>query len=295
MTKTVSLLLDREDPYQRGLAQEASARASRRGFDLKGPHYAHGSAVSQMEQLLAATKGDLRSDGVVLLTSGRESQLPACRRVVKEGVSLIFLNRIPDYVHELRAANRDVLVAVVAPDQAEIGRIQAEQYRNLAPDGGFVLLVTGTPSHASAIARRDAFLESVGSSGIDVHVLEGQWTEDSAYQALSDWYRFGAERERPIQVIVCQNDQMARGARRALMERGGDAARVPLLGCDGLVGEGQRLVAQGQLAATVIMPATAGRAIDLLAAFWDDGARADVVQLPSHSFPPLSDMRPASE
>jgi ribose transport system substrate-binding protein len=293
MTKSVSLLLDRDDLYQRSLAQEASVRAARRGLDLKKPQYAEGSAVSQMEQLLAATKGDLRPDGVLLVTSGRESQLPACRRLVRAGASVVFLNRVPDYLDELRAENRDVLVAAVTPDQMEIGRLQAEQCRSVAPEGGVVLLITGTPSSASAIARREAFLGSVRSKGIDVHVLEGQWTEDSAYEALSDWYRLGARRGKSIQVVACQNDQMARGARRALVDHGGDTVGVSLLGCDGLVDEGQRMVQDGVLAGTIIMPSTSGRAIDLLAAFWEHGARADVVLLPPDAFPLLSEMRSA--
>jgi hypothetical protein len=55
--------------------------------------------------------------------------------------------------------------------------------------------------------------------------------------------------------------------------------------------EGQRLVAQGQLAGTIIMPSAAGRAIDLLATFWEDGTRADVVQLPPTAFPSLGAMK----
>jgi ABC-type sugar transport system substrate-binding protein len=125
-----------------------------------------------------------------------------------------------------------------------------------------------------------------------VHVVEGQWTEDSAHRAVLDWFRLGVGRNQQIRAIVCQNDAMAGGARRALLDHGA-AAQVPLLGCDGLVDEGQRLVRQSQLAGTIVMPKTSGRAIDLLSAFWERGERADVVELPPTSFPPLSELRPA--
>jgi ABC-type sugar transport system substrate-binding protein len=293
----VAVLLDQEqNQYQQLLLNEAKVRAPRRSLQLQPPQYANGSAVAQMEQLLGCAKATDRPDGVILVPAGRESQLPACRRVVKAGLSLVLLNRVPPYLDELRALSGDVLVAAVAPDQVEIGRIQAEQLAQLAPDSGFALLVTGTPSNDSAINRRKGFLEA--SRGTDVHVLEGDWNEESGYEALRDWFRLGADRNKPLGAVVCQNDQMARGARRALVERAvetGDRAltEVPLLGCDGLPQEGQRMVTEGTLAGTVIMPPTTGRALDLLAAFWEHGARADVVLLPPDSHPPLSQIRTA--
>lgn len=289
MTKTIRLLLDHDDNlYQQLLLSEARVRAPRRNLELLEPLYANGSAVAQMEQLLQAAKGPERPDALLLVSAGRESQLPACRRAVKAGLSLVFLNRIPGYLHELRAENAGVLVAGVAPDQVAIGRIQAEQCRQLSPRGGAVLLVTGMPGSESARERRDGF-ERTLPPGTSLHVLEGDWSEASAYDAVSRWLRLGTDRS--VAVTVCQNDQMARGARRALVER--EHGDVPVLGCDGLPAEGQRLVGQGELVGTVVMPPTTGHAIDLLGAFWDHGARADVVLLEPDSHPPLSQIRSA--
>ena len=53
------------------------------------------------------------------------------------------------------------------------------------------------------------------------------------------------------------------------------------------------MVSEKALAATVIMPPTTGRALDLLAAFWEHGSRADVVLLAPDSHPPLSQIRTA--
>lgn len=153
------------------------------------------------------------------------------------------------------------------------------------------------PGSATRIPSDPAgFMEGVESA--KVHVLEGDWSEESGFTALRDWFRIGADRGRGFQTIVCQNDQMARGVARALAERAAEAGdatllKVPLLGCDGLPQEGQRMVGDGTLAGTVVMPTTSARALELLAAFWNDGRRADIVLLPPESHPPLDGIRPA--
>jgi ABC-type sugar transport system substrate-binding protein len=63
---------------------------------------------------------------------------------------------------------------------------------------------------------------------------------------------------------VCQNDNMARGMRRALERLRPEWARVPFLGCDGLPAGGRRDVDEGRLAATVLIPSCAGPAVELV-------------------------------
>jgi ABC-type sugar transport system substrate-binding protein len=298
MTNKVGVLLDQEqNAYQELLASEARVRAQRRSIDLLPPLYANGSSVAQMEQLLGCLKGSRRVDGVVLVPAGRESQLPACRRIVRAGVSLVFLNRVPDYLETLRGENQEVLVAAVAPDQVEAGRLQAEQLARLSPGDDLVLLVTGTPTNDSAIRRREGFVNAL-PPGTDLQEREGDWSEASGFAAVQGFFRRGAARGKRIAAVVCQNDEMARGARYALGEWAAESGtpelrRLPVLGCDGLPQEGQRMVSEGTLAGTVIMPTTSGRAIDLLAAFWEHGSHADVVLLAPDSHPELSQIRSA--
>jgi ABC-type sugar transport system substrate-binding protein len=209
----------------------------------------------------------------------------------------VFLNRVPDYMEALRNETADVLVAAVTPDQQAIGRIQAEQLGRLGPGDRLVLLVTGTASNESAIARRKGFADAL-PFGTDLHVLEGDWSEPSGHQALADFFRLGTQRGKRLAAVACQNDAMALGVRRGLADRAAEVgdrelARLPVLGCDGLPNEGQRMVADGTLAGTVIMPPTSGRALDLLAAYWESGARADVVRLEPDSHPPLSQIQSA--
>jgi ABC-type sugar transport system substrate-binding protein len=292
MTKTVSLLLDQQDnAYQQVLARDAARRGAARGIRLLAPLYAEGSAVTQMEQLLACTRGDSRADAAILVSAGSESQLPACKHVAKAGLSLVFLNRVPAYCADLSAAHPDVLVASVAPDQRAIGRLQAQQCSRLLPPGAFVLLITGPPRNPTVVARTEGFLTGIEAHA-STHILEAQWTEESAFKALSDWLRFGADRDRPIGSVVCQNDSMGRGARRAFRQRAAGSAdeawsRVAILGCDGLPEEGQALVRSGELAATIVVPSTTPAAIDALASYWEEGQRSPSISLAPESFPVL--------
>lgn len=295
MTKTVALLLDHpENRYQQLLTREAQARAAQLDIALLAPTYAGGSSFVQMDQLLACAKGERRPDAIMMVIAGAESQHPACRRAAKAGVSLVFLNRLPSFLGELKKAYPDVLVTLVAPDQTEIGRIQAAQCARLVTPGSFVLLVTGPLDNHSAIARRDGFLERT-SSRIDVHVIEAHWTEESAFKSVSDWFKIGADRDREVALVACGNDPMGCGARRALRQRakttGNDAwTRVPVLGCDGVPDEGQQMVRSGELSATVVMPPTTPAAVDALHAYWARGERADSVFLPAHSFPVIDEL-----
>jgi ABC-type sugar transport system substrate-binding protein len=296
MKKRLSLLLDQADNiYQQLLAQEAARSAAKHGLELAEPHYAGGSSVAQMEYLMHLIKSELHPDGVLLLSAGSASQLPASKRAAAAGISLVYLNRVPPYLAELRRAYPAVLIAAVAPDQSEVGRIQAAQCKKLLPNGGYVLLITGTPDTSSAIARREAFLEAVGPP-LEVHVLDGLWTEESAFKALSNWYRIGADRDRKLSLVVCQNDEMGRGARRALAQQAalGDKdaiASVPVIGCDGLPPEGQALVQRGELSATVVLPPTTPRAVEMLTDFWTRGARSELALLPLESFPAIDQLR----
>jgi ABC-type sugar transport system substrate-binding protein len=201
------------------------------------------------------------------------------------------LNRIPDWVEELRREYPQALIAGVTPRQEGVGEIQAGQALRLARPGSFVVLVTGEASSAAAVGRTRGFLEKVAGRLV-VHELDGRWSAKGAEKALGEWFRVGAERDRPIGVVVCQNDAMAGGARAALAKqaadpRRGELARTLLIGCDGMEQEGKAMVARGELAATVVMPPTTPPSLEILKRYWDTKARSGTVLLDASSHPAL--------
>ena len=291
VTKRVALLLDDPDNrYQQLLVREARASAARCGVALLEPEFAGGSSWTQVESVNRHLR-ETRPDGVLVMLAGGQWTRAPFERLPRAGVAVVLLNRIPDWVEELRREHPRALVAGVTPRQEGVGEIQAGQALRVARPGSFAILVTGEASSAAAVARKRGFLETIAGR-LSVHELDGRWSAKGAEKALGEWFRVGAERDRPLDLVVCQNDAMASGARSALLRQAASSGRrelerVALVGCDGLEEEGRSMVARGELAATVVMPPTTPRALEILRRYWDAEARSDTVLLEASSHPAL--------
>lgn len=198
-------------------------------------------------------------------------------RVLARQAGWIVLNRdAGTHVAALRKQFPALPVGVVTPDQREIGRIQGRQFRSLLPRGGRLLYVIGNPLVSSTRDRRAGMLETAPASAVTVGEVDGYWVADKAKEAILKWLAVASRRQAWPDLIGCQNDEMARGAREAVTEASArygcpELASVPITGCDGLPGEGQKDVTEGRLAATVFVPTTADVAIDELARAWTTG------------------------
>ena len=298
--KTVALLAD--DPqnlYQQLLIREAGACAARHDVTLLPAEFGLGSSWTQLESIHAHLRRESRPDGLLVMLAGGQFTSSVFERVAKAGMAVVFLNRIPPWAEDLRKRYPEALIAGVAPHQFGIGQIQARHALRLAPRGGFLVLITGEAASPAAVERKRGFVETVGRA-IDVHDLDGRWSAAGAQKTLANWLRIGAERERPIDLVVCHNDAMAEGARRALVEqaeRSGrkEVALPPIVGCDGLEQEGLAMLSRGELVATVVVPPTTPPALEVLRRYWDSGARpAATVLVEAASYPPLAQVRPRS-
>jgi ABC-type sugar transport system substrate-binding protein len=221
MRRVALLLSDENNPYQRQLVREAQAAAGA-DIELLAPRFAGGLGINQIPQIFEAMRATPRVDAILIMMVVGEGLEKTIEKVVREGIACVFLNRMPAFLARLRALRAGTLVGTVTPDQRRIGAIQAEQCLALCPNGGFALLVLGTRSTASAIERREGFVNAI-KRRLEVHDLEGDWTQAGAENALRDWYRLGADRRRTVDIIVCQNDSMAEGVRRPA--RAGSGAR----------------------------------------------------------------------
>jgi ABC-type sugar transport system substrate-binding protein len=297
MAKRVALLLDDpENRYQQLLAREARAAAARGGLTLLDPEFAGGSSWTQVESVNRLLR-ETRPDGVLIILAGEQWTRAPFERLVKAGVAVVLLNRIPGWVEDLRREHPRALIAAVTPRQEGVGEIQAEQALRLAPVGSFVILITGDASSPATVARRRGFLEKAAGRLV-VHEIDGRWSAKGAEKALGEWFRVGAERDRPVGLVVCQNDAMASGARNVLLRQAASSGRrelerLPLVGCDGLEEEGRSMVARRELEATVVMPPTTPLALDVLKRYWDTGERPRTLVLEASSHPALESLGPA--
>jgi ribose transport system substrate-binding protein len=293
MPRVVVALLSAEQEFQQLQAKDARDAAARLGLEVEVV-FADGHAVVQIQQLFkhihAPEEG--RPSAIVVEATTGEGLERVARNAVKAGIGWILVNTRVTYVDELRAAHPGLAIAMIGADQKEVGRIQGRQCRSLLPGGGNVLCVQG-PADSTVTSDRLAGLQEALAAGFEVRALSGDWTVASGERAVASWLRLKtAEAFRP-DVVACQNDSMALGARKALHEHHPDWGSLPFLGCDGLPEGGQRMVAQGELAATVVVSSNTGPALEIVSRWLRTREIPPrEVLLPPRSHPPEDRIRP---
>jgi ABC-type sugar transport system substrate-binding protein len=146
----------------------------------------------------------------------------------------------------------------------------------LLPGGSELVYIQGPIGTSTAIRRYGGVREVLREVSLDVFTLHSDWTRKGGERALLDWSNVFKSRELPAFIVGAQNDAMAMGARDAVGSLAKDhpklnAESVFFLGCDGSPTFGQRLVIERQLAATVIIPVCAGRALAEIASMLRGG------------------------
>jgi ribose transport system substrate-binding protein len=272
MTKALNILVSlptRENDFQVEQALSAEQAARKLGIAVE-ISYADNDAVNQSTQILKALQRDpgMRPNGIVFEPVGRDA-LPRVSQAARDaGVGWAVLNRAPDYITELRNGATAPIFTLTS-DHLEIGRIQGRQLATLLPDGGCVLHIEG-PSQSSSANKRTSGMLETKPPNIRVRPLKAQWTQESAQRAVRSWLSLATSQSAEFNLVAAQDDSMAMGARKAFEEisdkRQRDAwLRLPFTGCDGVPKVGQAWVSSGLLAATVLIPPLAGRAIEMLA------------------------------
>ena len=272
-------LITKENDYQVEQAAAARAAASELGVDAD-IIYADNDPITQSTQVLKAIQADapLRPNGIIIEPLGATAFPQAAQAAAKGDIGWAVLSRRADYARELAKSTRSPVFSI-STDQVEVGRILARQVMALLPRGGSVLYIQG-PSVSPVSRERHTGLTEVLPGNIHLTTLRGRWTEESGYQSVCSWFKLMAAQKVRIDVILAQNDVMGMGAKKAIQEivtgpDRDDWLEIPILGCDGVPKTGQAWVRSGQLAATVIVPPSAGRALVLMAQGLTKGARVD--------------------
>jgi ABC-type sugar transport system substrate-binding protein len=285
-----------DNPYQRLLRSDFYARAHAHGFRLVD-YNARNDPQQQLEQIRDSIRSAQRVRPVAVLVTPVDEGLlhDAAREAARLGVGWVCLNRSCHYVEELRREYPTLNFFCVDPDQRQIGRLQGQQFRILLPAGGDLLYIQGAAATSSARLRLAGAEAEVRSSPIRMDVVSGDWSADSGFQVTKAWLERAGRRNWSQCVIGAQNDTMAQGAYKALLEEATSQGRPELLavrltGCDGLPSHGEALVRDGLLAATVVMPSTTGTAVDTLAAALRGRPQRFDVSLPVLSFPDLDEL-----
>jgi ribose transport system substrate-binding protein len=284
-----------DNDYQQEQAAAARETAQRLGFDLEVAQ-ADNDAIKQSDQILKAIQAapENRPNAILFEPLGATALPQVARAAASAGIGWVVLNRFAEYLPELRRASR-IPAFSVSSDHLEIGRIQGLQFAALLPQGGSIIYIQG-PSENSAAKDRTTGMQQTKPANIRVNMLKGQWTEESAYNAVLSWMRLPTSAKQAVDLVGAQDDSMAMGARKAMQERPDASVRekwlsLPFTGCDGLINSGQKAVRAGTLAATVVVPPNTAPALEMLVAALKQGKNPleQVLTIPT-SFPSLADL-----
>jgi ABC-type sugar transport system substrate-binding protein len=297
--RRVGLFLhDRLNDYQMLLLSDAQQAAVRHGLRLvvESAEKDADRQVRQIREALALPSGE--QPGIVLVSPVRDTELlPLVTQAARQGVAWAFLTRWLDEIPVLRKVNPKVDVFSVSADQLEIGRIQARQLQLISRPGDTLLYLSGPLGASSARARAEGLRLELQGMSQRWETLYSDWSEAGGRNAVTKWLDPAKARNSARLVIIAQNDDMAMGARAALEHwgQGADAAarlELRVLGCDGSVKLGQRLVSDGRLTATIVVPPVSGRAIEEHAVAARGGKRPEPsVLVPVRPWPDLDALR----
>lgn len=290
--RLVASFFTREQEFQGLQATDVRAAAERCRFEVEVLD-AGDNPVLQIQQLFRVIHAPVEERPLALIVQTRvpDGLERVARNAIGAGIGWVLLNRTAGYLEALRAEQPGLIVTCVTTDHEEIGRIQGRQFRALLPRAGSVLYVQGPPETAGTQARMKGMAGEIAGAGIEITAVAAEWTEASAERAVSAWLQLKATKAFRPDLVGCQNDSLALGARKALLAYRPDWERVPFTGCDGLPESGQRLVKTGELAATIVLDSCAGPAVDLLDGSLKSGQPPpSTLVIPPRSFPPVEEL-----
>jgi ABC-type sugar transport system substrate-binding protein len=297
MVCRIALFLMDSGDYQELLWDDCQQTAYRHGFPVRA-FWADNDAQKQVKQVQCCLREpEYQRPTLLVCCPVREIALISTARTAASlGIGWVSLIRWSDYINDLRQEFPALPIFSVMADQREVGRIQGRQFRTLLPGGGTLVYIRGPLGTSSAMSRFGGVQEILKDSSIELLTLNGDWTAEGGARAMREWIQSAHARELPRFIVGAQNDAMAMGARKALEEVARErpcfaAGSIRVCGCDGTPRFGQRLVTEGKLTSTVILPPVAGRAVADVAAMFEGGSRpAAQVVLDPASFPALSQL-----
>ena len=213
--------------------------------------------VQQIDSLVA-TGIDL----LIVAPNQVQTISPAIDRAYDKGIPVIVFER---------KTNSQKYTAFISADNYEMGRVMGEYIASQLDGKGRVMEIMGLKGSSPAIERHNGFADALKNyPGIDiVATLQGDWTEESGYNAMKQWldsHQSSSFSHQSIDFVFGQNDRMAIGARKAVANSSFFTLHSSFFcGIDGLPGEdgGIRLVRDSILDASYIYPTHGDKIVQL--------------------------------
>ncbi len=215
--------------------------------EAKGSQYTQNN---QVERFIA-----LGCDALCINPVDRTAASAVIDKAMAENVPVVFFNRQP-VEEDMNRWDQLYYVAASAKESAVLqGQIVADSYREdpsvLDADGDGVIsyvLLEGESSHQDSLIRTEWSIQTLKDAGLPIERITGgiaNWERSQASALMEQWL---AQYPDTIELVICNNDDMALGAIDA-MERA-DVLGIQVVGIDGTT-PGIAAVESGRMMGTV--------------------------------------------
>ena len=209
-------------------------------------------------------------------------------KAAAEGVPVIFFNRQP-VDEDIQRWEKSFYVGASAQESGTLeGQLVAEAWTSEPErwdDNGDGILqyvmLEGEPGHQDALLRTEYSVKTLTDAGVEVEKLANDtanWNRAQASARTAQWLE---ELDGQIEVVFCNNDDMALGAIDALEKQGLDRSLWPLIVGVDATAPALEAVASGQLYGTVLNDGRgqAQAMVDMALALWSGEDPAQAVDL----------------
>ena len=215
--------------------------------EAKGNQYTQNN---QVERFIA-----LDCDVLCINPVDRTAASAVIDKAMAGNVPVVFFNRQPEE-EDMKRWHELYYVAASAKESAVLqGQIVVDSYREdpslLDSDGDGVIsyvLLEGESSHQDSLIRTEWSIQTLKDAGVPIERITGgiaNWERSQASALMEQWL---AQYPDTIELVICNNDDMALGAIDA-MERAG-VSGIQVVGIDGTT-PGLRAVESGKMMGTV--------------------------------------------
>lgn len=179
--------------------------------------------------------------------------------VVEAGIPLVYINREPDEQEEARWESEGWNVTYVGCDARQSGTMQGEIIVDLGLENvdlngnGAIdyIMIEGDPENVDAQFRTEFSVKALTDAGLEVNELfdqVGMWQQEQGQTLVANALAAHGD---DIEVVFCNNDAMALGAKQAIDAAGRVVGEnIFLVGVDALV-EACEYVISGEMTGTV--------------------------------------------
>ena len=208
--------------------------------------YPENSLETQIEQIKTAKSGGYSAIMCIPEDASTARQLEAAAG----DLPIIFCNNAPD-----ASTLKEDKYIYCASDEGVAGKLQAEFILNMfsSKDEINVVLLKGVDGHTATVGRTKTLKEDLKASGKKINYVFEDFADFDTNTARED-VNFVISKGKKFDLIVCNNDAMARGAIQACQDNNINLKDMPILGVDATQ-DGCQAILDGEMVFTVYQPA----------------------------------------